>query len=379
MNVITHADADFSDGKDRILKGICEKLQLSRTQYASAEAHYRAVGEWLEKEDSILAPHNPQIYPQGSLPMDVTNKPLQQDEYDLDFICELQLPHWMTSPADLFSKFEFRIRQHGDYRKRMELGNRCIRLTYAHDFHLDIVPACANEVEGWGQVKIPDRDRQSWKDSNSRRYVNWFNAIADRSQDVPSRVDHAEPLPQAESFDEKSALKFAVQLLKRCRDIAFESNPDLAPASIVLSTLAAKVYQGSPSVFWTVAHVLDSIAALIKLHNGQRLRVQNPANQVYEDLGERWEQNPEAYEAFKDWICSFQEAWNSLKYAGGYGDISNILVSLFGEMPTRDAIREDADWVAKGRESGVLGITGSGLLTTQTPAIAIPRNTFYGG
>jgi hypothetical protein len=372
----TVLDADFSGGLDRILKGICESLQLSQTQHRLAEEHYRAVSNWLEQPGSILAPFKPQIYPQGSLPMGVTNKPLGRDEYDLDFICELQLEDWQISPADLFSKFEYRIREHKDYRERMELGKRCICLKYAHDFHLDIVPACTNRKLGEGQVRIPDREMENWKDTNSRQYVKWFNVIADSEQDR-SRLDKAEPLPPQEEFDDKSALKFAVQLMKRGRDLAFQDKDDLAPASIVLSTLAANGYSGNTSVSGTVAETLNHIQGQILVSPG-RLQVWNPANQVSEDLGERWDKNPEAYEAFKDWIADFCRIWDQLERARG-PEVNEILFSLFGENLTQAVIREELQRQEQARQAGKLGIVaGTGLLTTQSPAIAVPRNTFYG-
>jgi len=370
-------DADFSRGIDRILKGICENLQLTQTQHRLAEEHYKAVSNWLEQPGSILAPFKPTIYPQGSLPMGVTNKPLGRDEYDLDFICELQLESGQITPADLFSKFEYRIREHKDYRERMELGKRCICLKYAHDFHLDIVPAWTNGKFGEGQVRIPDRELENWKDTNSKQYVDWFNAIANADRDL-SRHDEAAPIPPQEEFEDKSALKFAVQLMKRGRDMAFQDKDDLAPASIVLSTLAAKSYSGNTSVFGTVAETLYHIQAQILASPG-RLQVWNPANQVAEDLGERWDKSPEAYEEFKTWISGFCLIWQQLEQARGYRDINEILVALFGEQPTREAIRQDTLRLEQARQDGRLSVAaGSGLLTTQSPAIAVPRNTFYG-
>lgn len=376
-NPTMNLDANFNSRIDSILKIICERIQLSKTQHTQAEEHYMAVSRWLEQEDSLLSPYKPKIYPQGSLPMGVTNKPLKKDEYDLDFICELKIYSWQITPADLFSKVEYRISQHKDYRDRMELGKRCIKLTYAHDFHLDIVPACTNEAAGYGQVQIPDRELENWRDTNSKQYVNWFNAIANQSHDT-GRFDAAEPLSPPEAFEKKSALKFAVQLMKRYRDIAFQEKSDLAPVSIVLSTLSARAYLGSSSVFETVGEILNAIQALIELSQ-DRLQVWNPANHISEDLGERWDSNPEAYTEFKFWISDFQIIWRQLEQARGYKEISEILVSLFGEYPTRDAIREDAQHLSQARQSGRLGITaGTATLVTQSPEIVIPKNTFYG-
>ncbi|RAM50017.1 MAG: nucleotidyltransferase [Hapalosiphonaceae cyanobacterium JJU2] len=331
MQTLRRTDALFLSRFDRILESICRKLQLTPTQYELAKSHYEAVGKWLEHESSILAPYRPVMYPQGSLPMGTTNKPINKEEYDLDFICELLIDWWTIRPIDLLSKVEYRIGQHADYASRMERGNRCIRLTYAHNFHLDIVPACSNNVLGEGQIRIPDREKKGWKDSNSRAYIQWFNQQAQLSC---HQVDHAEPLPLQETLEEKPALKCAVQLLKRHRDVAFKDKPDIAPASIVLSTLAAMHYQGQESVGEAIAGILQGIAISIAQQQGKRLQVWNPANNVAEDLGERWE-NPEAYNRFVAWIADFNRLWQELSAAQGYLDISRLLERLFDEQPHR--------------------------------------------
>lgn len=378
MLTVHSTDAIFLSGLDRILEIICRKLQLTTTQYELAKSHYEAVGRWLEQEDSILAPYHPVIYPQGSLPMGTTNKPLGKEEYDLDFICELLIAWWEIHPEDLLSKVEYRIRQHKDYASRMERGNRCIRLTYAHDFHLDIVPACSNAAVGEGQIRIPDRERKNWKDSNSRMYIEWFNHQSKRSIQA-ARTDYAEPLPAQESLEEKPALKCAVQLFKRYRDVAFKGSPDMAPVSIVLSTLCATHYQGQDSVGEAVLGILRGIAASIVQNQGKRLQVWNPANRVREDLGERWE-SIEAYNSFVDWIGEFINLWQKLRQAKGYLEISNILETLFDEQIARDAVREDAErQVNQNRSKGQIGVLPrSGMLTSLPGAIQIPRNTFYG-
>lgn len=173
-------------------------------------------------------------------------------------------------------------------------------------------------------------------------------------------------------------MKFAVQLMKRHRDIAFKNKDDLAPASIVLSTLAAEQYDGDPSVFNTVATTLQNIEGKIQTSR-ERLELKNPVNCIPEDLGERWRKNPNAYTAFKDWVFGFHQIWQQLAETRGRQEVSEILISLFGENPTRETIREDALYLNQARQSGTLGVVArSGLLTTQTSAITIPRNTFYG-
>jgi hypothetical protein len=385
MYSVMRNDAKFVSEIDRILERICQKLQLSTTQFKLAEQHYKAVGEWLEGEGSEIAIYRPKIYPQGSLPMGVTNKPVFKDEYDLDFICELFLLSHRIHPNDLFARFEYRIGQNRDYAARMERGNRCIKLKYAHDFHLDIVPACSNASAGDGQVKIPDREKKNWKDTNSSAYVQWFNDIADMDYRtlVYGRADHAEPLKPQESLEEKSPLKCAIQIIKRHRDIAFEDKSDLAPASIVLSTLGAEAYKEingmvlRSSVFEVVALILHSISRRIASCHGAILEVWNPVNLVPEDLGERWKNNPSAYFEFTQWIADFSIRWNELRMTRG-PQLAVLLKAMFDENLTTEALREDTLEYGESRELGKLWIKPAGTLTTSSTPVRLPPNTFYG-
>ncbi|MCU0548430.1 MAG: nucleotidyltransferase [Leptolyngbya sp. Prado105] len=372
-------DAEFLTALDKLLQIICQKLQLTKTQYRLAEEHYRAVGRWLEQEGSILAPYRPIIYPQGSLPMGTTNKPLSREEYDLDFVCELLIDWRRTNPIDLLSKVEFRLREHDDYRSRIERKNRCVSLKYAHDFHLDIVAACSNSALGEGQIRVPDRELKSWRDSNSKQYIAWFDRIAETYAVSARCLDHAEPLPQQESLEEKAPLRCAIQLMKRCRDLTFTGEKSgLAPASILLSTLCAECYQGQESVSEAIFGILQGICYRIANTKG-RLQVWNQANQVLEDLGERWDRNPCAYQEFVIWIGEFSRLWEQLMNTRGHAAIAGILAILFEENLTQAAMRDSANWVDQGRLAGQLGmVPKTGALTNRPCPIVVPKNTFYG-
>lgn len=242
------------------------------------------------------------------------------------------------------------------------------------------MPACSHLALGQGQVRIPDRELEGWRDSNSRKYIDWFSQQAEKVQQEASsrRTDYAEPLPLQESLEDKPVLKCAVQLVKRYRDIAFKNMPDVAPVSIVLSTLCADHYQGQNSVSEAVASILDGMAMSIAQHQGKRLQVWNPANKVPEDLGERWD-DAKAYSRFLIWVKAFRKLWQQLTDARGYSEISSLLEALFGEQPTKDVIREDAIQLTQHRTNGQLGVlTGTGMLTSQPNAIRSPKNTFYG-
>jgi hypothetical protein len=75
-----------------------------------------------------------------------------------------------------------------------------------------------------------------------------------------------------------------VQLLKRHRDITFADDPDGKPASIIITTLSARAYQGEAEI----ADALDTIFSTMRtLVNPTTPRVPNPVNPA-EDFADRW-------------------------------------------------------------------------------------------
>ncbi len=58
-----------------LLEKICQKLELSKSQYQLAVDRYNSVGDWLaESEDPVF--EDAVIYPQGSVRLETTVKPL---------------------------------------------------------------------------------------------------------------------------------------------------------------------------------------------------------------------------------------------------------------------------------------------------------------
>jgi hypothetical protein len=115
--------------------------------------------------------------------------------------------------------------------------------------------------------------------------MRWFDH---RSKLGESRlVEMAEPVPPQQGVDEKTALQLAVQLIKRWRDLYYD-DPNLAPISIVLTTLSGHFYKGETSVTAAVSSILNAIVEAVAFSDlkQERLVVLNPSNTA-EDLSER--------------------------------------------------------------------------------------------
>jgi len=362
---------------DDLLANICEELQLSPTQHSTAEKRYQAIGKWLS-ESALFRVARPQIYPQGSLGLGTTVKPQGRQEYDLDLVCEFALRReQFANPVHLLDAVELRMKESEMYKSMVSRKNRCIRVTYANDFHLDILPAIPDPSQGGTCLLIPDYEARAWKASNPRGYAAWFaeRTAVRKFAEAAKRVD---PLPDHQNAAEKEPLKLAVQLIKRQRDITFKSAADgVAPISIVLTTLAGHAYSGERSVNDSLNVIFSGIIAQLPPYG--RLRVLNPKN-LNEHLSERWDQVPEAYPAFSAWIKSFQRQWAEANNKTGIHGLTSLLEQLFGETVTQNAVKKQASRIQESRLYGALGVGAVGAITTAASAATrrIPRNDFYG-
>jgi SMODS domain-containing protein len=365
---------------DDILWRICAELQISPTRYQQAADRYEAVCQWLEADASSVGAFHPSIYPQGSMRIGTTVHPLERSEHDLDFVCEFLLhPRSFDPPSRLLNLIEARLREHKVYASILEVKNRCIRLNYANEFHLDILPACTDASSGKDCIVVPDRKLSCWKPSNPKGYADWFEQRCELAIKVlmaeRSRVlAKAEPIPDQEATREKATLKRAVQLIKRWRDVRYAKNLDLAPISMVLTTLAAQTYEGQYSVSNAISAILDRIIALVETSK-PRIVVLNPAN-LREDLSERWH-DPAKYGAFVSGIREFQVGWTKAMMIRGIPNVASALEKIFGE-PVTVAVRKQADAIQAARQTANLRAMPSGIISS-APAIgtAIRSNTFH--
>ena len=363
---------------DDLLMRICVELQLDETRSKLAEANYRAVGRWLESQN-LVARLRPAIYPQGSMFLDTTVKPLSGDEYDLDFVCEFKCgTNFFRNPVDALNLIERSLRANDIYDPMVQRKNRCIRLNYAREFHLDILPACKDPQNGGTCILVPDRQLSEWTPSNPKGFGSWFN---NRARTITGRtlLEKAAPLPVQQTAERKPPLKLCVQLWKRWRDIRYRNNPEAAPASIVLTTLAGRSYRGEESVTAAMENILEETSRAIQSAH-PRLFVLNPSNGD-EDLSERWASQPGAYREFVSGVTDFNAQWKALLQARGIEKVTRALEGLFGEEVAKRVVEKQTREIEATRARNGLGIKKtSGIVTglAGTSVMPIRPNTFYG-
>lgn len=371
---------------DDYLNAIGETLQLSESAYNLARQRYHAVADWLNAEGSSLDRFDPQIFSQGSFRIRTTVKPIGESEYDIDLVCVVDAtPSDFPEPVALHNLIEERLKEHGTYRDMIERKRRCIRLNYANEFHMDILPACPNpsnaEFHGESCLLVPDRDLKDWKDSNPKGFARWFEFREEQAV-ISFGEKAAEPVPEQQAYEDKTALNRGVQLIKRHRDFILS---DLAeherPISVVLTTLAARTYTGTGSVIDALERIALGIAGQVSEAEslGSRLVVKNPTNEN-EDLSERWD-DAANYSNFKSWLQKFTQDLGELRQMVGVPQIVEKLKLMFGENVTNAVVTQFAERLSKERCAGNLAVaSGSGIVVlSDTPkSTPILDNTFHG-
>ena len=232
---------------NRLLIAGAKELDLTPTQHARAVGHYEAVGEYLAERGSPLECYSPVVFAQGSMAIGTATKPVGRDEFDLDLMCRL-LIQFSANPAEVKRIVGKRLQDHDTYRRMLREKNRCWRLVYAGEFHMDIIPGIPDPQ---GQTEtallVPDRALRCWKETDPKGYAAWFVTRAKITIFAKEAIRaEVEPAPSQPDEQRKLPLQVIVQLLKRHRDLMFVDDED-APISIIITTLAAHAYDGAQS------------------------------------------------------------------------------------------------------------------------------------
>lgn len=305
--------------KRLLLENMTDLLELSDSAYEKAAKRYEDLGVWFDRDDSLVKDNNPHIFPQGSFRLGTAIRPLDENEaYDLDLACKLRdgiskNSHTQESLKKLVGQeLEFYRNARGIKAPKKE-KNRCWRLEYQDDlsFHMDIVPCIpADETKrklilesmrksgveelvagSASQLTVAITDDRhegyrricdDWNISNPEGYAKWFEYRMNPGQ-MRSLLEKAQ-VDEVPLFKRKSPLQRSIQLLKRHRDQMFKGNEDVKPISIIITTLAARAYNGEQDVESALTNILSKMGDIV---NPNKPRVPNPVDPK-EDFADRW-------------------------------------------------------------------------------------------
>jgi len=208
--------------------------------------------------------------PQGSMAHGTIIKPLPNHEFDADFLLEMtRPPEWM--PKDYIQEVYTALRTSSAYKDRVSRKNRCVRVQYANDMHVDVVPY----VE-----------------------INGLNYITNRNEGENGAYERTNPTGYSEWLDDKNRIASGnlikvLRLLKWLRDY----KGTFTCRSVILNALVGEriseinllndtgYYADIPT---TLVHVLEDLVKYLKPYSTYMPNITDPACPEI-DFNHRWD------------------------------------------------------------------------------------------
>jgi hypothetical protein len=264
-------------------------------------------------------------------------------DYDVDLVCRLDGTNSGLEPRELKHLIGNRLKDNASYRRMLDKeGRRCWTLNYAESdgigFHLDALPSVPRvtaAIQGLVQIGVDASFAQHAIEITKRRgenayvwlaggsnpegYAQWFDLINAAARVRVTRLQKqqlfeanraiyasVQDVPDALV---RSSLQRAIQLLKRHRDVRFSGHEleDEKPISMIITTLAARAYQGEPDVASGLTAVLERMddfatSGIIEYRQG-RWYIPNPVNPA-ENFADHWnESGSRRADAFFQWVA----------------------------------------------------------------------------
>ena len=363
---------------DSLLDKMAREVQLDETRYKRMIVSYEAIKKWIESDEKFFKPYKYEVYPHGSVRIFTTVKPIGRDEFDLDIVIHFKDNTLRHPPMKIYTELKRRLNENETYKKILEPKSRVLRLNYSGDFHMDIMPGIQDTPFDENKIKVPDRELGDWVSSNPRGYADWFMARANLAESsLLEKALRAEKI-QADDFNNKKPLQRAVQLIKRYRDIYFENDGSYKTRSIILTTIAGKLYSGEESIYETVDNIISKIQEEFRFP--QRLKILNPVN-TEEDFTDKCDKEPQYYEAFKEFVTHLYIEWQKLKEENGIIEESKIFKELFGDKLVERVQLRESEVIGEIRKNGGLAvIRDTGIISSSisTKNDFVKKNTFFG-
>jgi hypothetical protein len=355
--------------REELLARIAFELQLDKTRLNRMESAYNAVYELLKKDEDFFDGVEIELYTQGSKKIGTTVKPINDDDFDLDVVLHIHEMYTKHNPVDIYNKLVKALEKDTYYKEILEKKDRCIRLNYRGDFHMDILPGCLIEPNDLNLLAIPEKKLISWSSANPKGFSEWFLRITKSAkksllmrfseQLILEAKINREELPEDNIYN-KTPLQQAVQLIKRNRDIYFQ-NKDFPVSSIVITTLMGQFYEQQDSIYSTIDGVLSALRNQIVSvkQSGEKFKIVNPVNpdEVFTDS---W--TDKHYSSFYEFIEDIYSKWMTLKQ--DFEESGSAYIELFGEGQYKQSLREQLLKMSK--LSSDKSIIGTGAILSGT-------------
>lgn len=369
---------------DQLLDTAIASFDIPDELYERAVARYKHVGAWLDGHWAESRSDGA-VYPQGSFRLGTVVQPINpDDDYDIDLVCRRDIAKESTTHEELKKDVGDGLRLYVVTRPvgspRRSEGKRCWTLDYqAEPFHMDVLPALPDLGAAANAILLTDRDLRRWQHSNPIDYASWFHETMKRefirlreARAMVARMD----VDEVPDWTVKKTLQRTVQALKRHRDFYFAESPDDRPASIIITTLAAKAYTGDGTLYEVLVDVTQKMPRLVEQRDGVYW-VENPV-QRKENFADRWSKHPEGARHFFEWIARAQSDLSEVGSEPGVDRVLQGIARSWGDAAAKHTGKVFGSHLAQARDGGRLGMgAGTGLLGA-AGSKSIPRHTFHG-
>jgi hypothetical protein len=273
-----------------------------------------------------------------------------------------------------------------------EGGRRCWTIQYddASKFHLDVLPAIPDDYawltevgvpKAWAENAICLTDRNTWETdlewprSNPKGYVAWFKDRMRTRLDEAKRalaLEKQADVEDIEDFDVRTPLQRLIQILKRHRDVHYNGDED-KPISIIITTLAAHVYNNEADLAGAILNVVPRMRESIEQRDGVWW-VPNPVNPL-ENFADKWAERPRKAQLFFQWLTAVEQEYRDLLADEGWAKVGDYLREAFGDRDAEAALAKHATREASPQRAAVAAPT---VLTprksdqTAKPKIELP-------
>ena len=397
--MLTEREQLFND----ILSNISKSLDITPSKYKEAMDHYASLKNHLENGHYPESKGVPEVYIQGSFRLGTVIRPYKEEkdaDYDIDVVCKLGQEKNSSEPASLKNDVgvEVKVYARRNRLRSPEDKRRCWVLEYIPDsngigFHMDVLPCVHNQevaeyisredptLEQYANttIAITNRDdeqeppKYSWRSSNPKGYARWSYdinqpafVIFEKEQKQILYESNKEIYRHAEEVHNelvRTPLQRVIQILKHHRDVYFAGHKweKNKPISMIITTLAARLYEGNvdllKSTYSALTYVVEQIIAHASLLEstqylgedvaklkliqrvGNKWYIPNPVNPHYpgdpeekgENFADRWdEDNHFGAQAFFEWLRQLKDDLNNASSQREMYKVAEILNPAFG-------------------------------------------------
>lgn len=321
-------------------------ISLNTTRVNRIISAHTTIEELLKKDKEIKPLFN-KFYLQGSYATNTAIRPQNGNEFDVDAILLLDLSD-SDEPKDVINLVANRLKTYETYKDKVIIKDRCVRVNYKGDFHMDIVPAKPTDHE---HILIPSRKEGEWLETNPAGFIRWCKDINSDADGKFTRV---------------------AKFIKYWRDKTV--GKDTAPKSILLTTIIGLNMVGknsdAESLVLTLENIVENLDSILV---DDEPYVENPSLEG-ENLARDWDKSK--YDIFKTKLEKFAKDARSAYDDTDKESTIKKWQDIFGSEDFPSELSEKAE-MAQAIKTGSVVVSSKGTLN-KASGTPIKEHRFFG-